>query len=145
MGSDCFRGWCAPALSQRKTHLPWLLPARYLAFCPPTSLFIPPRNIAIVIQTPHLQGYLISIVTANMNGTSEQRRLGPVEVDGHFPRPDDSRATGGRSATYPPAPYPLSRVAFTQPPASYTVEIGTQSQWEGCIHIWPPATDTELG
>lgn len=66
-----------------------------------------------------------------MNGASEQRQLGPVEVDGDLPRPDDTRATGGRSATYPPAPYPMSRAALTQPVPTYTAEIGMQAH----IHI----------
>ena len=132
MGRDCFHGRYAPALSQSRRHLPGLLPACHLALCPPTSPFIPSStNIAIVIQTPHLQDYHISIATENMNGASEQRQLGPVEVDGDLPRPDDTRATGGRSATYPPAPYPMSRAALTQPVPTYTAEIGMQAH----IHI----------
>ena len=132
MGSDCFHGRYAPALSQSRRHLPGLLPACHLALCPPTSPFIPSStNIAIVIQIPHLQDYHISIATANMNGASEQRQLGPVEVDGDLRRPDDTRATGGRSATYPPAPYPMSRAALTQPVPTYTAEIGMQAH----IHI----------
>jgi hypothetical protein len=136
MGSDCFHGRYAPALSQNRAHLPWLLPACHLALCPPTSPFISSStNIAIVIQTPHLQDYHISIATANMSGTTEQRQLGPVEVDGHLDPPDNTTATGGRSTAFPPVPYPMSRAAMAQPLPTYTAEIGTQSQWQRRIHI----------
>ena len=158
MGSDCFHGWCAPALSQGRTHLPGLIPACHLALCPPVSPFIPSStNIAIVIQTPHLQVYHhISIDTANMSGpseqrqTSEQRQLseqrqpGPVEVDGHLHPPDNTRATHGRSATYPPVPYPMSRAADTALP-TYSESIGTQPQQKNHVHILVSCADMEQG
>lgn len=127
MGSDCFHGRYVPAPSQSRTHLPWLLPACHLALCPPTSLFIPSStNIAIVIQTPHLQDCHISIATANMSGTTEQKQPGPVVVDGHLAPPENTRATEGRSPAFPPAPYPMSRAAMAQPLPTYNSDIGTQ-------------------